>query len=141
MKELFENPVTSILIAVVSLMFAIYAWFSQRKIKEISLDYFSNDIIKQGKAPIPKLNIEFAGKPIQDLSSTTFYIWNSGSDVINCNDIVGEALKIKCGLDAILDAQVISQSDDSNYFFISDLTSTEIYLAFDYMNAGEGVRV
>lgn len=141
MKELFGNPVISFLIAVGSLIFAIYAWFSQRKIKEISLDYSSNDIIRQGKAPIPKLNIEFAGKPIQDLSSTTFYIWNSGRDVINCSDLVGETLKIKCELDAILDAQVIKQSDDSNYFSISALTSTEICLAFDYMNAGEGVRV
>ena len=59
-----------------------------KKTKEISIDYSSNDIIKQGKQLIPNLKIEFDCKRIEDLTSTTYYIWNSGNEVLNNADIV-----------------------------------------------------
>lgn len=99
MEKLMSNPYAWSVLSlctVFSLIFAIYTWIVGRKTKEISVDYFSNEIIKQGKNPISKLNIEFEGKPIQDLTSTVFYIWNSGSEVINHDDVVEKALKIKC---------------------------------------------
>ena len=39
---------------------------------------------------------------------------NSGNDVINNTDIVGETLKIECKSDKILDTQIIKQSDHIN---------------------------
>ena len=58
MEELMNNPYAWLVLSlctIISFMFAIYTWIAGRKIKEISVDYFSNDIIKQGKNPIPKL--------------------------------------------------------------------------------------
>lgn len=144
MEELMTNPYAWLLLSlctILSLVFAIYTWIIGRKIKEISVAYFSNDIIKQGENPIPKLEINFDGKTIKDLTATTFCIWNSGSDVINCEDVVGKNLKVKCASEAILDAQIIKQSDDSNHFSVDSFTVTDINLIFDYMDGGEGVRL
>lgn len=144
MEKLMSNPYAWSVLSlctVFSLIFAIYTWIVGRKTKEISVDYFSNEIIKQGKNPISKLNIEFEGKPIQDLTSTIFYIWNSGSEVINHDDVVEKSLKIKCKSESFLDVQVIRQSDDSNNFSVLNFTSTNIELIFDYMDSGEGVRL
>ena len=128
------------LCTIVSFAFAIYTWIVGRKTKEISIDYYSNDIIKQGKDPISKLDIKFDGKEIHDLSSTFFYIWNSGNDVINIEDIVStKQLRIKSKSNNILDVHIIKQSDDSNSFSIMNFTSTNIEIAFEYMDSGEGV--
>lgn len=144
MEKLMSNPYAWSVLSlctVFSLIFAIYTWIVGRKTKEISVDYFSNEIIKQGKNPISKLNIEFEGKPIQDLTSTIFYIWNSGSEVINHEEVVEKSLKIKCKSESFLDVQVIRQSDDSNNFSVMNVTSTNIEVIFDYMDSGEGVRL
>ena len=58
MKELMNNPYAWLflsLITIFSFAFAIYTWIAGKKAKELSNDYLSNDIIKQGKQPISKL--------------------------------------------------------------------------------------
>lgn len=145
MESLMQNPyawgVLS-LFTISSLIFSVYTWVVGRKTKEISIDYFTNDIIKFGKNPVPQLDIKFDNKTIQDLSSTIFYIWNSGNDVINGEDMIAHGiLKIKCDGDHILDAQVIQQSYESNNFSILTLSATSIEIAFDYMDCGEGVKI
>lgn len=106
-NKLMSNPYAWLILSfctIFSVAFAIYTRIVEKRTKEISIDYYSNDIIKRGKQPIPKLKIEFDGQKIEDLTATTFYIWNSGSDVINNTDIVGETLNIKYKSDKILDA-------------------------------------
>lgn len=144
MDKLMSNPYAWLVLSlctIFSVVFAIYTWIVGKKTKEISIDYSSNDIIKQGKQPIPKLKIEFDCKKIEDLTSTTYYIWNSGNEVINNEDIVGETLKIECKSDAILDARVIKQSDNSNKFAVLNVTPANIDVLFEYMDSGEGVRL
>lgn len=75
--ELMSNSFAWIFLSlctIFSVIFAIYTWIVGYKRKEISVDYSSNDIIKQGKQPIPKLDIKYEHKTIQDLSATIFYI-------------------------------------------------------------------
>lgn len=144
LEKLMSNPYAWLVLAlcsIFSLVFAIYTWIVGRKRKEISIDYLSNAIIKQGKTPIEKLNIEFDGKQIQDLMATTYYIWNSGNEVINKEDVVGKTLKIECEPEVLLDTQVIIQSDESNNFVVANIASNSIELGFDYMDSGEGVRL
>lgn len=145
MKELMNNPYAWAflsLISISSLLFAIYTWITGRKVKEISIDYFINKIVKQGKTPISKLEMKFDGKPIQDLTASIFYIWNSGNEVINANDIVPlKLLHIGCKSDNILAAEIIKQSDESNDFSICKITPTDIDISFEYMDRGEGVML
>ncbi len=129
------------LCTVASLIFAIYTWIMGKKTKEISIDRYTNEIVKMGKSPIQKLEMKFEGKAIQDLSSTIYFIWNSGNDVINANDMVGEkAIRITCENEQFLDVKLIKQSDESNSFRILDFNSTKIEMTFDYIDSGEGLK-
>ena len=144
MKELMSNPYAWLVLSlctIFSVVFAIYTWIVGKRTREISIDYYSNDIIKRGKQPIPKLKIEFDGKKIEDLTATTFYVWNSGSEVIDNTCIVGKKLKIEYKSDEILDIQIIKQSDNSNQFEVLKVTPTNIEFAFEYIDSGEGVRL
>lgn len=130
------------LCTIASLLFSIYTWFIGKKVKEISIDYFMSCIIKQRVNAVSKLDIKFDGKYISDLSSTMFYIWNSGNDVINADDIVKKGLmKIQCGSKNILDAKIIKQSDIDNNFSIMQITSNDIDISFEYMDSNDGVVV
>lgn len=144
-NEWMENPYAWLILSVCtvgSLIFAIYTWFVGKKVKEISVDYSSNHIVKTGKSPIPKLEMKYNGKGIDNLSSTFFYIWNSGNEVVNDEDLVKVCpLKIKCDSEQILDAQIIKQSDDSNGFFIKKIAPEEVELQFEYIDCGEGVSI
>lgn len=129
------------LCTVVSLIFAIYTWITGKKTKEISIDNYTNEIIKMGKSPIQKLEMKFDGKAIQDLSSTIYFIWNSGNDVINVNDMVGKKpIRITCKNEQFLDIKIIKQSDESNAFQILNFNSTNIEMTFDYIDSGEGLK-
>lgn len=76
------------ILTVVSFVFAIYTWFAGKKRKELSVSCKSDIIVKSGKCPIHKLKLSFDGRAIHDLTSSKFYIWNSGNDIINAADIV-----------------------------------------------------
>lgn len=144
-KGLMDNPYAwgfLSMCTIVSLVFAVYTWVVGRKSKEISVDYHTNEIIRKGKSPIPKLDVKFDRKEIQNLSSTIFYIWNSGNDVINQVDIVTtKPLTVKCSAEHILDAQIIKKSEESNAFVITNQTTSEIELAFDYIDSNEGIKL
>lgn len=145
MEKLMANPYAWLFLSlctVTSLMLTIYTWIKGKKTKEISIDYYTNEIVKMGKSPIDKLEMKFDGKTIQELSSTIYFIWNSGSDVINASDMVGETpIKIICDNQQFLDVKIIKQSDESNAFKIFDLNGANIEIAFDYMDSGEGVKL
>ena len=145
LEEIMNSPVAWLMLAlctVGSMGFAIYTWIIGRKTKEISIDYHTNEIIKTENTPIPKLRMTFDGKEIKDLSSTIFYIWNSGSDVINIDDIVKtKQLEIVSEGENILDAQIIRKSEESNKVIIEQCTSTKVRFNFEYLDSNEGITV
>ncbi len=144
-EELMSNPYAWLFLSlctVASFVFAIYTWINGKKTKEISIDNCTNEIVKMGKSPINKLDMKFDGKAIQELSSTIYFIWNSGSDVINAKDMVGDnPIKIICEDEQFLDAKIIKQSDDSNAFKILNFDAANIEMSFDYIDSGEGVKL
>ena len=144
-ESLMSNPYAWCFLSlctIISLIFGIYTWIVGNRIKEISIDYSTNDLIRQGESPIPQLNVTFDGENIQELSSTILYIWNSGNDVIDYNDIVSaRPLKITCDSGKILDGKIIKQCDSSNDFTLSNTTSNEIVIKFSYMDGNDGVKI
>lgn len=144
-ERLMGNPYAWLFLAlctVASLFFAIYTWIKGKKTKEISIDNYTNEIVKMGKSPIKKLEMKFDGKAIQELSSTIYFLWNSGSDVINASDMVGKnPIKIICEDEQFLDVKILKQSDESNSFQITDFNAANIEMSFDYMDSGEGVKI
>ncbi len=144
-ETLMKNPYAWFalsLCTIISLIFAVYTWIVGRKIKEISVDYITTNIIKNGTTDISKLEIKFAGKTINELYSSVIYIWNSGSDVINITDIVTQGIiKILCESECILDVFVFRQSDESNAFSVKSFSPTDMEIIFEYLDAGEGVAL
>lgn len=144
-ERLMGNPYAWLFLAlctVASLFFAIYTWIKGKKTKEISIDNYTNEIVKMGKSPINKLEMKFDGKAIQELSSTIYFLWNSGSDVINASDMVGKKpIKIICEDEQFLNVKILKQSDESNSFQITDFNAANIEISFDYMDSGEGVKI
>lgn len=144
-ERLMGNPYAWLFLAlctVASLFFAIYTWIKGKKTKEISIDNYTNEIVKMGKSPINKLEMKFDGKAIQELSSTIYFLWNSGSDVINASDMVGKnPIKIICEDEQFLNVKILKQSDESNSFHITDFNAANIEMSFDYMDSGEGVKI
>lgn len=144
LKMLMNNPYAWLLLSlctIASLFFAIYTWIVGKKTKEISIDRYTNEIVKMGIRSIKRLEMKYDGKVIQDLSSTIFFIWNSGNDVINADDMVGEnPIRITCKNEQLLAVKIIIQSDKSNAFRISKFNSKDIEIAFDYIDSGEGVQ-
>lgn len=132
-ERLMGNPYAWLFLAlctVVSLFFAIYTWIKGKKTKEISIDNYTNEIVKMGKSPINKLEMKFDGKAIQELSSTIYFLWNSGSDVINASDMVGKnPIKIICEDEQFLDVKILKQSDESNSFQITDFNAANIEMS------------
>lgn len=129
------------LIGVPSFIFAIYTWCRGKTKKELS--FFKNryQIVESGRSSIPKFQIFFSGKEINDLTITKFAIWNSGNDVIRREDMVSDnPLCIKCKDDAkILDAKIIAKNEDTNRFSVHRVTTTEVEIDFEYVDKREGI--
>lgn len=144
-ESLMSNPYAWCFLSlctIISLVFAVYTWVVGKRIKEISIDYSISNLIRKEESPIPQLKVTFNGETIKELSSTILYIWNSGNDVIDENDIVStRPLKIKCDSGKILDGKILAQCDPSNGFMISNTTSTEIEIKFIYMDGNDGVKI
>lgn len=143
LENLMNNPVAWLilsLITVVSFVFGIYTWITGKRRKEVSVSDISHVILKAGKSQIEKLDVRYNGVNIDNLTSTKFYIWNSGNDVINTHDVV-ESKKFtihSCDDTTILDAHIISETDPSNNFRIAGIEKNKVQLEFDYVDQGEG---
>lgn len=144
LEKLMESPISWAalsLLAIFSTLFSIYTWIVGNKFKQFSVSCKTNEIITCGQAKINKLNIKYDGCDISDLSSSKFYIWNSGNVVIKYADIVtSRPLCIKnTGNAQILDVQIVCQSDESNNFSVAVVKDGLVQIAFDYIDHGEGV--
>lgn len=64
----------------------IYAFFKSKKLKEPFCVVSNRNIISPIMNDVPKLNVQYEGKPIDRLSLTTIYFWNAGSETINGED-------------------------------------------------------
>src|SRR5574344_3385 len=130
MEELMHNPYAWPILSlctIISVVFSIYTWIMGKKIKELSIDITNNEIINKGINSIPKLDIKYNERSINALTSTSIFIWNSGTEVINNYDVVGELIKIKSNSEEILDSQIMIQSDETNKFVLHNTIAAIIY--------------
>lgn len=146
LDKLMNSPIAWLAlsaVSVISLMFAIYTWIVGQKKKELSVSRKSEVIVKEGKNLINRFELRYNGQIISDLTSSKFYIWNSGNDVIDTKDIVESRSLciVNTGNAEILDAQILLTSEPSNDFKITAFDSSTARLSFDYIEPGEGVLV
>lgn len=141
---LWESMALQIALALFGVIGTIWGFYSHgvsNRKQCFAAKYSSYEIIKQGKNTIKNLELTFDGKEIHDLTITKFAIWNCGNKVIHGTDIV-PTQKLRVIADEstdILEAQIITESDESNCFQINDKENSEVILDFDYVDSREGI--
>lgn len=144
LDSLMQNAVIWLILSLCtigSMIWGIYTWWVNKQSKEISYEYESTEVIKAGKCFSDQLVIRFAGNPISDLSVTKFYIWNSGTEIINREDIVvTKPLTIKGNkLATLLEADIAYSNEGTNEFKVEKFSNEALILSFDYVAKKQGI--
>lgn len=89
--------------------------------------------------------MSYEGMAVERLSKATIYLWNKGTDELRGEDIVAsDPLRLSIGEGGrYLDVEVDRTSDESNgcTTAMRPKRGHEVELGYDYLNAGEGMRV
>ncbi len=130
------------LTTVISTIIAIYQIIRNKSVKEISVDRYAQVIVKKGKSLLEKLEVKYANRPVESLTLSDVYVWNSGNEVIENESMAGDdAIQISSANGELLDAQIVRQSDTSNKFRLDASGTSGFKVNFDYIDVGEGVRI
>lgn len=145
LEKLMNNPYAWLFLSVLSIfsvIFGVWTWLAGKQRKEISIQCKSDILIKAGKNQIKKLDVLYDGNPIADLTSSKFYIWNSGNQVLQKTDIVAaRPITIRAKKANLLDVMVLRMSDPTNAFQINTVSEQEAKVDFEYVESGDGVLV
>lgn len=139
-------PSTGSLIGIGGILVAILIVFFTRAVSKISSHLEFNSLIGGFESSLPKkINITYAGVPVEKVSSSVFIIWNSGNKVIN-----GEALKTidplrieaSHGVD-ILRSNIQRTNNKTNNIQIKpdQNNKSNLLISFDYLEKKNGVRI
>lgn len=146
LKELLDDPIVSLILAILTVLsfaFAIYCQYKNKERKEISYCLKSNHLIRKKKSKFEKISISYDGKRVEDLCVSKFTIWNSGNRTLNCSDIVeSKELTISTSQNnIILDVEIIVCSEETNKFSVETIDETTIKINFDYVDKKDGTIV
>ncbi len=144
LEQLMNNPYAWSVLAictVAAFVFAIYTWIKGKKKKEISCYSNSVVVVAGGKSIVPELQLVYRSREIKDMTITRYVIWNSGNEVLNWGDVVSvKSLKVIAADEAeILDARIVSQSDETNMFELEAIGEKTVNICFDYANVNDGI--
>lgn len=128
--EDFKRPfnIFTVLIAIASLVIAIYFYYNPRRNKTISYTFSEPSLIYDISKASPKISLlDSQKKPITDnVYVAEFTIWNSGAEPIEPSDARKPLLlKITNGLQ-ILDATIKKQTDETVSSFVLSPIETNI---------------
>jgi hypothetical protein len=126
------------LLGLIGVLATIFAYIKQRRVKRLSYSVQSTSFIRDYKSTIPRLDVTYDGRTIQNLTITTFLIWNSGTETIDNADIANaDPLQFIPDEDStILYCEVAAMSLPANRVSI-----TSNKLSFDYLDKDEGAVV
>ncbi len=144
LKNLMNNPIAWLVLAlltVISFGYAIYCQRKNKECKEFSYTRKSNSLIHKKKSKFEKLLITYDSQEIENLCVSKFTLWNSGNKTINNLDMVNtKEVSIHLSNNAkILDTEIIGVSDETNDFKIETIDDTSAKILFDYVDKKEGI--
>lgn len=129
---------------IIAVPLSILFFILQTKKKELAFYRNSYSLVQGGKSLIPEMELYYKNSKIDSMTITKYAIWNSGNEVLQLNDIVKlKPLKIisKDEKVEILDARVVSQTEESNCFQITEYDSKMVNIKFDYIDPKDGACV
>lgn len=100
-------------------------------------------LISEKFSGIEDLEIKYNDEKVTQLSSTILYLWNSGNEIIDINDIPSKnPFKISIKDDfKILSAKIIKTNKKSNNFSLSTENENEYLINFDFIGKNQGVAI
>lgn len=151
---LARNPyvtLTSVLVGIISLVYAIVSSIIGRKFKRITYTKKTNKIVSLKNVGVGSLHLLFNDEEITDVSITRIAVWNSGKEVIKPSDIVDSeplrlCLREGCEKNTrILDCSidyVIKKSVFKNNTIPSLSLDNKCYpITFQYLNSSFGMII
>lgn len=144
LERLMDSPIAWGILstfAVAGFLYAIICQHVNTERKEFSYCHDSYPLIRKKKTVFEKLSIEYDGKSISDLTVSYFTIWNSGNRTLNCSDIVEtKELTISAEEESlILDAEIITTTEDTNKFSLEKIDDRTLKIGFDYAEKKDGL--
>lgn len=143
---LMNNPVVQSISYFIGIAGFIYAVYCQRKnTQKIQISYIidTNTLIYSNKADFEKLKITYGDTPVNNFHVSRLTLWNSGNTVIENTDIVtGKELTISvCNDSKILDAKIVSETEQTNKFILEQVDERTVKILFDYMEKKNGSAI
>ena len=129
------------LVAIASLVYAIVCQQKNKEKKEFSYVKKSVSLIIGNKSKYEKLSVFYDGEQIEDLTVSSFTIWNSGNRTLFGNDMV-ETKELTISVKnnhAILDTNLIAQTEETNRFSIKQIDNQTVKIFFDYADKKDGL--
>lgn len=129
------------IIAIVSLILAIYYGKKSNKKKKLQYSITSNPLITDSMSNIDGLYVSIDGIQIENLSSTTIFFSNIGNDNIDFSDFSTEkplVIKVKDGIftnlksiDSYVHHRHLKNKNNVN---CSELNNNQVIINFEYLN-------
>ena len=128
------------LIGTTGFIFAIWAWFRPKSGKLPIYGCRSFNLINENQPHLKKFKVEFEGRELQTLTISKFVFLNKGHSAIRRDDFPeSDPLKISSvGAFEILDAEVLSSTNDAIACTLHRHGPNSIGILFDHLNAGDG---
>lgn len=125
-------------ITIFAAAFSIYVYVSSRVEKAPCYAVESANLVSAPRAS-KEIEVLFAGKPVEQVTSANVWFWNAGSRTIEASDIArADPLRIVLPGDArILSAKILKYQRNT---MLPNLKSQgrEVLLSFDFMDRGDG---
>lgn len=145
-EELMNNPLAwgiLSLTTIISFIYAIYCQLKNKEKKEISYAQKSTVLVQNKKSKYKKLVLSYDGNQVDNVCVSRFAIWNSGNKVLQSVDMV-ESREIRISLPEgkkVLEANIITATDETNQFSVNVPDEKSIVISFDYIDPRDGVVV
>jgi hypothetical protein len=132
------------LVSLLGLPLAIYLYFKARRAPALSYQVSEFTVVGSETAKFPdELEIRFGGAPVGQVTSTEFFIWNSGNTTIHGNQIVrSDPLRVALREGEILKATVSRATRDViGVSAEAGHAQNTHHLRFEYLDPNDGFVV
>jgi hypothetical protein len=129
------------IIAIVSLVLAIYFFYKSRRFKELNYAIKSFSIIDSYVSSISGFEALYKGEKLSQLKANKILFFNSGTEKLESTDFpISSPLRVKVSKGVILNGFILNSSQKANRVDVN-LSDNTLFITFDYLGKKEGFVV
>ncbi len=143
LSQITSSPYFSMvgfLVGLIGLGTSIYFFIQSRTLKQIAWKTEDSKLIEENITKIENVQVSYQGKPVNRLKSSRITFWNSGSTVIDTDDIAAaDPLGVKTDAE-ILSGKVIQTTNGANQVQVT-IKNRSAEIIFDFLNPLDGAII